>query len=131
MTVTQKALRSFYEHLNNLIHNYKSIHCISSKFADLQYANHASYNTKKIYSFIRYHEQDEQLLFIINFDFVNSYNIELTIPNEVWTRIGLDLSKVYTLEEVFIDRTRKFPLRANENLHLTLPNNQVYVFLIK
>lgn len=129
--MTQKALRSFYEHLNKLIHDHKAIHCTSSKFADLQYANHTFYNTKKIYSFIRYHEHDEQLLFIVNFDFVNSYNIELAIPNEVWTRIGLDLSKVYTLEEVFIDRARKLQLRANENLRLALPNNQVYVFQIQ
>ena len=131
MTVTQKALRSFYEQLNKLIHDHKALHCSSSKIADLQYANHSFYDTKKIYSFIRYHEHDEQLLFILNFDFTHTYDIELAIPNEVWSQIGLDSSKVYALQEVFIDRTVKLQLRANENLHLTLPNNQVYVFQIQ
>ena len=114
-----------------LIHNYKSLHCVSSKLADLQYANHALYDTKKIYSFIRYHEHDERLLFILNFDYTSSYDIELAIPNEVWSRIGLDITKVFTLQEIFIDKTLKLELRANENLRLKLPNNQVYVFQIQ
>jgi hypothetical protein len=117
--------------LNKLIHDHKALHCISSKLADLQYANHSFYDTKKIYSFIRYHEHDEQLLFILNFDFNNNYNIELAIPNEVWSRIGLDLSKIYILQEIFIDQTVKLQLRTNENLRLTLPKNQVYVFQIQ
>jgi hypothetical protein len=114
-----------------LIHDHKALHCVSSKLADLQYANHSSYDTKKIYSFIRYHEHDEQLLFILNFDYTSGYDIELAIPNEVWSRIGLDTTKVYTLQEVFIDRTLKLELRANQNLRLVLPNNQVYVFQIQ
>jgi len=131
LTVTQKALRLFYENLNKLIHDHKALHCVSSKLVDLQYANHSFYDTKKIYSFLRYHEHDEQLLFILNFDYTNGYNLEVAIPNEVWLRIGLDLSKVYVLQEVFINRIIKLELRANENLRLTLPKNQVYVFQIQ
>lgn len=131
LSITQKALRSYYENLNKLITEHKALHCVSSKFLDLQYANHSFYDTKKIYSFIRYHQHDEQLLFILNFDFNNSYNIEISIPNEIWLTIGLDLTKKYILQEVFIDKTRKLELCANENLRLTLPNNQVYVFQIQ
>ncbi len=70
-------------------------------------------------------------MFILNFDYTRSYDIELAIPNEVWSRIGLDINNVYTLQEVFIDRTLKLELHANKNLRLTLPNNQVYVFQIQ
>ena len=114
-----------------LIHDYKALHCVSSKLADLQYANHSLYDTKKIYSFIRYHEHDEQLLFILNFDYTNGYDIELAIPDEVWSRIGLDTTKTYSLQEIFIDQTLKLELRVKQNLRLTLPSNQVYVFQIQ
>ena len=131
MTVSQKALRSFYESLFKLIHDHKCLHCVSSKLVDLQYANHSHYDTKKIFSFIRYHGHDEQLLFVLNFDYTCQYDIELAIPDEVWTRIGLDITKSYILQEVFIDRTLKFELRANKNLRFALPNNQIYVFQIQ
>ena len=131
MTITQKALRSFYEILNKLVLDHKAIHSVTSKLADLQYANHEFYDTKQIFSFIRYVENEEQLLFILNFDFYNTYDIQVAIPNEVWSRIGLDTSKTYILKEVFIDQSVQLELRANENLHLKLPNNQVYVFQIQ
>jgi len=131
LTITQKALRSFYEILNKLVLDHKAIHSVTSKLADLQYANHEFYDTKKIFSFIRYVENEEQLLFILNFDFYNTYDIQVAIPNEVWSRIGLDTSKTYILKEVFIDQSVQLELRANENLHLKLPNNQVYVFQIQ
>ncbi|CAF4576309.1 unnamed protein product, partial [Rotaria magnacalcarata] len=108
-------------------HDYKALHCVSSKLIDLQFANHSLYDTRKIYSFIRYHDRDEQLLFILNFDYKNSYDIELAIPNEIWSVVGLDTTKLYTLQEVFIDRTLKLELRANEHIRLRLPGNQVYV----
>ena len=107
------------------------MHSASSKLADLQYANHAFYDTKKIYAFIRFIEGDEQLLFVLNFDYHSNYDIELAIPQEVWTRIGLDTTKSYQLKEVFIDRSLKLELRSNENLRLQLPSNQVYVFQIQ
>jgi hypothetical protein len=97
----------------------------------LQYANHSLYDTKKIFSFIRFLEDDEQLLFILNFDYNNSFDLELSIPDEVWTRIGLDPTKIHQLEEVFLDKSTRLELRHNENLRLTLPSNQIYVFQIK
>ncbi|CAF0835753.1 unnamed protein product [Rotaria sordida] len=131
LTVAQKSLRLFYESLIKLVHNHKAIYCVSSKLIDLQFANYSLYDTKKIYSFIRYHEHDEQLLFILNFDYKNSYDIELAIPNEIWPSIGLDTTKVYTIQEIFIDGKLKLELRSNENLRLKLPGNQVYVFQIQ
>ncbi|CAF2171876.1 unnamed protein product [Rotaria magnacalcarata] len=131
LTTSQKALRSFYETLIKLIHDYKALHCVSSKLIDLQFANHSLYDTRKIYSFIRYHDRDEQLLFILNFDYKNSYDIELAIPNEIWSVLGLDTTKLYTLQEVFIDRTLKLELRANEHIRLSLPGNQVYVLQVQ
>lgn len=97
----------------------------------MQYANHSLYDTKKIFSFIRFLEDDEQLLFILNFDYNNSFDLELSIPDEVWTRIGLDPTKIHQLEEVFLDKSTRLELRHNENLRLTLPSNQIYVFQIK
>lgn len=55
----------------------------------------------------------------------------MAIPNEVWSRIGLDTSKTYILQEVFIDQKLRLELRANENLRLTLPKNQVYVLQVQ
>ena len=118
--MSQKALRSFYENLVALIHAHRALHSASSKLADLQYANHSHYDTKKIFAFIRFIEGDEQLLFVLNFDYHNNYDIELAIPPEVWTRIGLDATKVYQLREVFIDRSLKLELRASENLRLKI-----------
>lgn len=131
LTRSQKALRSFYENLIQLIHTHKVLHSSSAKLADLQYANHSFYDTKKIYSFIRFLEHEEQLLFVLNFDYERSYDIELAIPGEVWKRIGLDSTKNYRLREVFIDGSLQLELRANENLRLTVPGNQVYVFRIE
>ena len=121
----------FYENLIKLIHEHKALHGTSSKFADVQYANHSLYDTKRIYSFIRYHEHDEQLLFILNFDYGHSYEIELAIPNELWSRIGLDTRKVYKLQEIFVNKELTLELRSNENLYLKVPANQVYVFHIQ
>ena len=130
--MSQKALRSFYESLIALIHDHRALHSPLSKLADLQYANHSLYDTKKIFAFIRFIEGDEQLLlFVLNFDYHSNYDIELAIPQEVWTRIGLDATKVYQLREVFIDRSLNLELRANEKLRLKLPSNQVYVFQIQ
>lgn len=131
MNANQKALRLFYENLIKLVREHRALHDSSAKFADLQYANHSSYDTKKIYSFIRFLEGDERLLFILNFDYENSHDIQVAIPEEVWTRIGLDLTKTYQLEDVFLDKTVQLQLRAHENLRLRLPNNQVYAFQIK
>lgn len=114
-----------------LIHDHKSLHCITSKFFDLQYVNHSFYDTQKIYSFIRYHENDEYLLFILNFDYKNSHDIQVAIPDDVWQTIGLDIKKVYKLREIFIDKKLQLELRANKNLHLKLPNNHAYVFQIE
>ena len=114
-----------------LVRDHCALHHSAAKLADLQYANHSLYDTKKVYSFIRFLEGDEQLLFIVNFDYFNSFDLELTIPDEVWTRIGLDPTKTYSLEEVFLDKSLRLELRANENLRLKLPSNQVYVFQIQ
>ena len=114
-----------------LVRDHRALHHSSAKLADLQYANHSLYDTKKIYSFIRFLEDDEQLLFIVNFDYNNSFDIQIAIPDEVWSRIGLDSTKIYQLQEVFLDQSLRFELRANENIRLKLPSNQVYVFQIK
>ena len=131
LTNSQKALRSFYENLIQLIHKHKVLRSPSAKLADLQYANHSFYDTKKVYSFIRFLEQEEPLLFVLNFDYERSHEIELAIPSEVWSRIGLETTKTYRLRDVFIDGSLQLELRANENLRLTLPGNQVYVFRIE
>lgn len=131
MTANQKALRLFYEHLIKLVRDHRALHHSSAKLADLQYANHSLYDTKKIYSFIRFLDDDEQLLFIINFDYDNNFDLELSIPDEVWKRIGLDQSKIYQLEDVFLDKSTRLELRHKENLRLKLSSNQIYVFQIQ
>ncbi|CAF0726571.1 unnamed protein product [Didymodactylos carnosus] len=130
LTTDQLNLRQFYGDLISLVHKYKSLHCLNSKFVDLQYANIKTYDTTKVYSYFRYHPNDEYLLFICNFDYTQEQTVELHIPDEMWNKLQLDSSQTYQMNEVFLDRKLKLELKLNENIQLKLPQNTVYVFEI-
>ena len=130
LTNPQKALRLFYQSLIQLIHNHRALYSVDGKLVDLQYANYSFYDTRRIISFIRYIENAEKLLFVMNFDYQTSFDIELSIPDDVRIRIGLEPTKDYFLKEVFIDRNLCKKLLWSNTLSLTLPGNQVYVFQI-
>lgn len=94
----QVQLRNFYTKLNKLRLNSKAIN--SGGFYDLMWVNEHLINTNKIYAYLR-HFQGEVLLVILNFDYINSYDIKLRIPEDAIQLSGLSPSAKWKGVDVF------------------------------
>jgi glycosidase len=122
LNADQKRLRSFYSDLLNLCQNSDAIK--NGAFYDLQYAQ--SYNTTKIYSYLR-HTATQKLLIVCNFDLNNAYETKINIPEHAWQTMGVDAKKNPVLVDIFLEKGVKL---KNEEL-LKLPPNSVFVFEIR
>jgi glycosidase len=77
LTAEEKALDDFYVDLMKFAQ--KEAVFTSGKFFDLQYAQGTSYDRKKVYSFLRYTENEANLL-ICNFDAHQTKQFSIEIP---------------------------------------------------
>ncbi|RVU26650.1 alpha-amylase [Sandaracinomonas limnophila] len=77
LTVEEKALDDFYVDLMKFAQ--KEAVFTSGKFFDLQYAQGANYDHKKVYSFLRYTEKEANLV-ICNFDAHQTKQFSIEIP---------------------------------------------------
>ncbi len=90
LTKEQKTLRNFYVDLNAFILGNEAI--TRGKFWDLQYANiagqSAAYDAQKVFSFVRYTD-NQRLLFVHNFDYLNNKTIDLKIPQDLLNELRI------------------------------------------
>jgi glycosidase len=102
-TSEEKELRDFYKRLLNftlkseaLMGNYAEIHHYNREKLD-------NY-TRKIFSFVRWSE-NEKLLIISNFDDLVNYDLDLQIPSEIIKKWNLK-DGTYTLEDQLYNTTK-------------------------
>lgn len=99
----EKQLRDFYHNLNHFITQNEAIY--AGQFYDLQYVNidgqSPQYDKTRVYSYLRYTE-DQQLLFIYNFDRDAGFNTHIRIPEGAWVDcLKLGPAEGYVLKPVF------------------------------
>lgn len=85
----QKQLRQFYSSLLNLCNQSKAIS--EGGFYDLHYNNRGQEYTghsDKVYTYLRHHDGDN-LLIAVNFDHNNSETVNLKIPADALSKLGL------------------------------------------
>ncbi len=86
----QKQLRQFYSDLLNLCNESKAIS--EGGFYDLHYYNRSAEYTghsDKVYAYLRHHN-GENLLIAVNFDHDNSETVNLKIPSDALSKLGLN-----------------------------------------
>ncbi len=118
----QKRLRSFYSDLFNMCQTSDAIK--NGAFYDLQYAQ--SYNTSKIYSYLR-HTATQKLLIVCNFDLDNGHETQINIPEHALQTMGLDPKISISMTDIFMQKSTKLQTGAT----LKLPPNSVFVFEVK
>ena len=78
LTTEEKQIDAFYQDLFKRVSTSEAIS--TGAFFDLQYAQSSSYPSQKVYSFLRY-TQNERLLIMCNFDSQNGQEVEVVIPS--------------------------------------------------
>ena len=141
LTTEQKNIRNFYAELLKFVNESDAVR--NGQFYDLQYVNgngqSANYNDKKIYSYLRFTE-NQKLLFICNFDFEKSYSTNILIPQGAMEMMHIDTKTPVSYTNIFsFDRNANGQIinqqtkgmASNEALSVNLPPNSVLVFELK
>ncbi len=132
----ERQLRAFYHNLNHFITQNEAVY--AGKFYDLQYVNidgqSPEYDKTRLYSYLRYTD-DQQLLFIYNFDKERAFNTHVRVPDGAWKDVlKLDHAEQYLLKPVFPLLTPVAGFMAAGitagGLPIYLPPTSVFVFEI-
>jgi glycosidase len=96
-----QKVREFYAKLLNLSRDTPAIN--SGELYDLTWANFgwAPGYTRNTFAYFRYTE-DQQVLVVVNFDFEEAKDLNLTIPAAAWESMGLSPERMYTLKDLFL-----------------------------
>lgn len=94
----EKELDSFYVDLMQWIQKSPAIK--EGKFFDLQYAQYENYPSQKVYSYLRYTDQ-EALLVLTNFEANHSHEFEIVIPELAWTMMQRTSGKTKVIKQYF------------------------------
>ncbi len=90
LTAAEKEIDQFYQKLFKKVHGSEAIQW--GAFFDLQYAQDASYEKNKLYSYLRY-TANEKLLIVTNFDAKQGYEFNLQIPT-----LALDMMQLKSVQ---------------------------------
>ena len=141
LTTEQKNIRNFYAELLKFVNQSDAVR--NGQFYDLQYVNSngqsVNYNDKKIYSYLRFTE-NQKLLFICNFDFEKSYSTNILIPQgamemmHIDTKIPVSYTNIFSFDrnangQIINQQTKG--MASNEAFSVNLPPNSVLVFELK
>lgn len=99
LSADQRKLRQFYQ---KLLHLCKRSEAISQgRFYDLVWANTDDwiFNRDKIYSYLRFTE-NQQLLFVVNFDRHNTQKFRVKIPEHAFGEMGLNSINNFQIKEL-------------------------------
>ncbi|WP_111709445.1 alpha-amylase family protein [Lutibacter citreus] len=119
-TKQEKDLRDFYKHLLNFTINSEAL---MGEYQEIHHYNRqlVSNYTRKIFSFVRWSE-NEKLLIISNFDDLINHDLDLLIPSDVITKWNLkdgsytftdQLYKKYTTKLIVKNGEGKFNVKLN------------------
>ena len=102
-TSEEKALRDFYKRLLNFTINSEAL---MENYAEIHHYNRQKLKnyTRKIFSFVRWSE-NEKLLIISNFDDMVNYDLDLQIPSEIVKKWNLEDGS-YELEDQLYNATK-------------------------
>ncbi|MFC0182891.1 Glycosidase [Pseudarcicella hirudinis] len=126
LTDEQKELRAFYGNLIKFTNSSEAIR--EGGFYDLQYVQDERYDRKKVYSYIRYSD-NQKLLIICNFDFSKEQNLNIQIPEGAWNAMELNPKNKYTLKGVY-DQKSRIVIESEKAIPVTLAPNSVKIFEI-
>ncbi|WP_234737185.1 alpha-amylase family glycosyl hydrolase [Tellurirhabdus bombi] len=131
LSADQKALRKFYQQLNQLVNTSDAIQ--NGGFYDLQYLQNngqsPGYDQHRLFSYLR-HSASQKLLIVCNFDKEKTAKTQIQIPAGVWEFLKLDATKTYTFTDIFRTKT-KIKAAASESVPVELPPLSVLVLEIK
>lgn len=115
LSTSEKEIDQFYQQLFKLVHTSEAIQ--QGAFFDLQYAQDASYDSKHVYSFLRY-TSNEKLVIVTNFDAKQGHEFTIQIPN-----LALDMMQVKSCK---LDKNTYFvPPSTSEAPRLK--GNKIYI----
>ncbi|WP_439557513.1 alpha-amylase family protein [Dyadobacter sp.] len=132
----QKRLREFYESLNHFVLENEAVY--AGEFYDLQYVNidgqSFNYDKKFVYSYLR-HTENQQLLFICNFNREKAIETNVRIPQDAWSQVlKLENTGLYKLKPVFPTFSSQVHLQTGDitstGVHVELPPASVFVYEI-
>lgn len=123
----QKQLRRFYAELLSFVSTNKAI--AAGEYQDLTAYNISSGNfPAQVHAFLRYHE-DERLLIVNNFA-AAEMDIKLTIPRELFQKMGMQDDGVYIARDM-LWRGVDVGFDKNHSFSLYLEPNSCFIFKIK
>ncbi|MBP6385911.1 MAG: alpha-amylase family protein [Pseudarcicella sp.] len=125
----QLQLQSFYKNLLGFSQENKAIY--KGNFFDLQYAQ--NYQSKKIYSYIRY-TKDQKLLFVCNFDQNDEKEFHLNIPPLAWGMMDMTSQSRFKIKETFSKENQdknQISVNSENHLQIKIQANTVLVIEIK
>lgn len=126
----QRTLRDFYA--KTLIFSQQNEAVSKGEFHDLQYLNNngqsAGYNPNKHYSYLRF-TNNQVLLFVYNFDKMNTADIEVNLPQTVLKSL-LKGKDTFALNSLFNEK-KSTKITIGQKIKVVLGKNDFKIFEIK
>jgi glycosidase len=126
LTEEQKNLQAFYKGLLKFVNGSEAVQ--KGAFFDLQYIQNHEYDRRKVYSYLRYSE-NQKLVVVCNFDHYQEKNISLHIPDGAWSVMELDPQGNYTLKGVYEAKGSQ-KINAKENISIKVAPNSAVIYEI-
>lgn len=126
LTQNQKYLREFYGDLLKFVNTSDAVKY--GEFYDLQYVQGDGYDKKKVYSYLRYSGK-QKLLFVCNFNNVQSQEINLNVPEGAWNAMDLRMDKKLILKGKF-NQTNIIDFDPEQPIPLKVSPNSVVIYEI-
>ena len=106
----------------------KSAAIKNGKFFDLQYVQHENYPSQKVYSYLRYTDQ-EALLIMTNFEANHSQEFEIEIPELAWSMMHRKPGKTKVVKQYFAPKQNQKPSLQGKKVYL--PANSALVISLE
>ena len=123
LTPAEKEIDQFYQQLFKFVHTSDAVQY--GAFFDLQYAQDASYDAKKLYAYLRYTDS-EKLLIVTNFDSKHGHEVNLQIPT-----LALDMMHVKSInlsKNTYFTPPSTSDVPRLEGQKLYIPSNSALIF---
>ena len=126
LTEEQKNLQAFYKGLLKFANGSEAVQ--KGAFFDLQYIQNHEYDRRKVYSYLRYSE-NQKLVIVCNFDHFQEKNINLHIPDGAWSVMGLDPNGTYTLKGAYEAKGSQ-KINAKDSISIKVAPNSAVIYEI-
>jgi glycosidase len=125
LTTQEIEIDLFYQKLFSFVKKSNAIQM--GQFFDLQYAQRAIYPSKYVYSYLRYSDE-EQLLFIINFQATETFQLEIMIPDLAFELMNKSNLK-WKIEYFFTPPTIEYKNdKILDKIFVDIPPNSALIF---